>query len=55
MGIPQIILIVLMSINLLLTARLHGTPRKGKYSFWGTLIFTALYFGLYYWGGFFKF
>jgi hypothetical protein len=49
---PQIMYLVLVGINLLLTANLHGKERS-PYNFWFTLIGTGLGILLFYWGGFF--
>lgn len=54
MGISQIIMLVLLSLNLLLGAHFHGKERSGKYSFWVTLFSVFCYFTLLLTGGFFK-
>ena len=54
MGVPQIIMIVLLSIGLLLSAKDHGRPRTGSNSFWSNLISVGVAMGLLLWGGFFK-
>lgn len=53
MGIPQIIILCLVGINLLLTVHLHGKPREGNNNFWVAGFGAALEIGLLYWGGFF--
>jgi hypothetical protein len=48
----QIIYLVVVGINLLLTANLHGKERS-PHNFWITLVGTSLGILLFYWGGFF--
>lgn len=52
MGTPQIICIITMGLNLLISAHLHGAD-KGKHNILYTLINAGLTIGLLYWGGFF--
>lgn len=52
MKAPQIILIVIYSISLLLSARDHGKPRPNG-NFWLSLVATVISVGLLLWGGFF--
>jgi hypothetical protein len=54
MGTSQIIMLVLLSVNLLLGAYLHGKEKTGNYSFWATLVSVAVYFTLLKTGGFFN-
>lgn len=54
MTAPQITLIVLFSINLLLSARDHGKEKEGKDNFWTTLLALAIVLSILIWGGFFK-
>jgi hypothetical protein len=54
MGISQIIMVVLLALNLLFGAHLHGKERTGKYSFWVTSISVAIYMSLLITGGFFN-
>lgn len=54
MGISQIIMVCLMSINLLAGAYLHGKPKSGDHNFWVTIVSTFLYFILLFTGGFFE-
>lgn len=54
MGTSQIIMVILLGINLLLGAYLHGKPRTGNYNFWVTAITVGLYFLILITGGFFK-
>jgi len=53
MGIPQLIFVILMTMDVTASACWHGKPMPGKYSLWLTLFMDALYAGLLYWGGFF--
>lgn len=52
MGWPQWVWIVLIAIDLLGTAHLHGTPR-GPYNFWWVSLDTVVIVFLLYMGGFF--
>lgn len=54
MTAPQIIILVLIAVDLLITAHLHGKPRTGTWSFGLTLFSNAVTLGLLYWGGFFQ-
>ena len=54
MKAPQIIMIVLLSIGLLLSARYHGEDKEDTYNFWWTLASSAVTIGILVWGGFFK-
>ena len=51
MGIPQIIFIVIASIEVLVHAIKHGEHRE--FNIFVRLIDTALMVGLLFWGGFF--
>ena len=53
MGTPQIIFIILIGLNLLITARYHGQD-KGEHNLCHALINAGLTIGLLYWGGFFR-
>jgi len=53
MKTPEIILIVLWSIGLLMTAHLHGQPKKGKHNIFVSLVFTATTIALLMWAGLF--
>jgi hypothetical protein len=54
MNTPQIIIIVLFSMELGLALALHGQKRRSPYySFWETLLALAIMLGLLIWGGFF--
>ena len=50
--ILKIIWIILIAIDLLVTANKHGQPRE-NYNFWATLLGSMLVTSLLYWGGFF--
>lgn len=52
MNIPQIIVIVMFSLNVGISLAKHGQS-QGRYSFWATLISVAIWVGLLTWGGFF--
>jgi hypothetical protein len=52
MGIPQIIIIVLLGINLGAGMVQHGKPKTGKNSFWVSLVACALEVSILWWGGF---
>ena len=49
---PQILMIVLMSMDMLLSIILHGEPKEGKYDAGVTLITVFLYIAILYAGGF---
>jgi hypothetical protein len=51
---PQIIMIVLLSINIVIALMKHGEPRNDKYSVWVALINAAINVALLWWGGFFS-
>ena len=53
MGIPQIILLVLLGLNLLATAYLHGKPRTGNFNIFGALVNAGILIWLLVSGGFF--
>jgi hypothetical protein len=54
MGIPQIILCVLVTLNLGVALAKDGELRKETYSFFNSLFGAAIIFTLLIWGGFFK-
>jgi hypothetical protein len=54
MGAPQIIWIVMASVNLLLTAYLHGKPKDGNHNIWLTILGSIIMLSLLIGGGFFK-
>ena len=53
MRAPQIICLVLVGINLLLSAYLHGKPKRGTENFFVALVGQAGMVALLWWGGFF--
>lgn len=54
MGIPQIIMIIVIGLNLGINLAKNGEPRDGDYSFGIALIGAAIEVGILYWGGFFQ-
>lgn len=56
MGIPQYILIGMVSLTLFINFKHDGKPRKTKnmYDFKGQLVAAIILFSLLIWGGFFK-
>ncbi len=54
MKIPQILMIVLLGISLLLSAKNHGKPKEGNNNFWVSFVSTTISVGLLLWGGFFN-
>lgn len=53
MTIWQIIYLAWMALGLGVVLASHGKPRTGNYSFWTSLVSTALQIMLLYFGGFF--
>jgi hypothetical protein len=53
LGIPQLIFLALIVLNLGIVMAKNGQPRSGKHSFVANLIADGLLLGLLYWGGFF--
>ncbi len=51
--IPQILVIVLMTLGAGIVLAKDGQEKKGKYSFVAALVSDAIMIGLMYWGGFF--
>lgn len=51
-GAPQIIMIVLIVIVLMLSARFHNTPKTGRHNMWIDLLGITLQQLLLWWGGF---
>ena len=54
MGIPQIILLSLVALNLLANAYLHETPKTGKYNVLHALINAGILIWILVAGGFFE-
>lgn len=54
MTAPQITLIVIMSINMLAAAYLHGKPKQGKYNFLHNVLSAIITISILYWGNFFN-
>ena len=53
MGIPQVIMIVLLSLTLFINVTKHREPREDEYNAWVTLGGIAIQVSLLAWGGFF--
>jgi len=53
MGAPQIIYLTLVGVGLLLSAYLHGKPKRGTENVFVTLVGQAMMVALLWWGGFF--
>lgn len=54
MTIYAIIYLVLVGLNLLAGAYLHGKPKKDKYNFFTTVLAYSISLALLYFGGFFN-
>ena len=54
MGWPQILMVVLMSSDVLITLVKHGDQKTGTYNFWSSLIVDAFFVWIMYKGGFFN-
>lgn len=54
MGIPQVIMIVMLSLTLFTNVVKHHEPREGEYNGWATLIAIAIQVSILTWGGFFQ-
>ena len=54
MGIPQIILLSLVALNLLANAYLHGKPRTGNYNLFLGLLNAGILIWILVAGGFFE-
>ena len=52
--IPQILLIILLTMGLTIDLVKHGEKKEKKYNAWITLISTVILTLLLYWGGFWK-
>lgn len=53
MGIPQVIFVILITMDITVDICCHGQPKQGKYSVWCALIQNSLLTALLWWGGFF--
>lgn len=53
LGIPQIIIIAIVLINLGIQLALHGEDYCGKHNFWSALLAAAIELFILYKGGFF--
>ena len=53
MGIPQVIMIVLLSLTLFINITNHRKPREAEYNAWVALGGIAIQISLLTWGGFF--
>ncbi len=53
MGAPQIILLVLIGLQLLITAHFHGRPKSGEHNIFYKLIDAAIFIWILSAGGFF--
>jgi|688.fasta_scaffold515063_3 hypothetical protein len=54
MGTPQIILLVLVGLNLLANAYLHGKPKTGKHNMFLALLNAGIIIWILVAGGFFE-
>lgn len=54
MGVPQIILLSLVGLNLMITSYMHGKPKEGNHSVFITIVGTLLHLTILYFGGFFN-
>lgn len=52
-GTPQIIMLALMLIGIIATAKDHGKPRSNE-NIWVSLAATSMTLSLLIWGGFFR-
>lgn len=50
--LSQVILIAIYALSIGVNMALHGEPKTGRHSVWGSLIGTALVFSILYTGGF---
>lgn len=53
MGIPQVIMIVMLSLTLFTNVKKHHESREGEYNGWYALIAIAIQVSILTWGGFF--
>lgn len=53
MGVPQIIMVCLYTINIGISMAKHGEPQDGIYNAWTSIFSSIVVMGLLWWGGFF--
>lgn len=53
MSAPALIYLACLFIATGIALSNHGTPRRGNYSFWLSMVGNSAVVGLLYWGGFF--
>jgi len=53
MGIPQVVFVILMTMDITADMCWHGKAKEGKHNVWWALFIDALFAALLYWGGFF--
>jgi hypothetical protein len=54
MGISQILMGVLLGLNLLMGAHLHGKEKTGNHNFWINMVSVVIYMSILITGGFFE-
>lgn len=54
MGIPQVIFVILMTMDITIDLCCHRQPRDGKHNVWWALFADSAFAALLYWGGFFE-
>lgn len=54
MGVPQIILLSLIGLNLLISSYSHGKPKEGNHSVFVSIVGVTIHLTLLYFGGFFE-
>lgn len=54
MNAGEITILVLLAVNLLLNAHLHGKKKDGSHNFWISLVANILNILLLYWAGLFR-
>lgn len=54
MGIPQVIFLILATMDITMDACWHGQPKQGTYSVGWTLFQYIVFGAILYWGGFFR-
>lgn len=53
MGIPQVIFVVLATMDITIHLCCHRKPLEGEYNVWWETFCTVAFTALLYWGGFF--